>query len=196
MEVSRKERAQDRLSRGKDIAFAPDEADAFAASDLAARARDRRLQQTQPERGHPLADARDAIGIAGAGTEHELARILPTAGSSSRSTTASTCSVLKTASTMVWQLAARAATEAAGDPPCSASCSRLVRIEVVSRHRETGLEQAAGERLAQEAEPDEPNGGCAQGSGAMPRSRATASSASRSGLGMGTPFLPRSIRLR
>ena len=80
VEIGREDRAQQRLDLGQDFGIAADQADALAAGDLAAGAGDRGLEQAQAARGDALAERGDAVGIAGAGAEHDATRIVAERG--------------------------------------------------------------------------------------------------------------------
>src|SRR6516225_1331509 len=73
MEIGRKQRAQDRFDRGRDLRIAADQPDALAAADLPARAGDRGFQEVQPARRNALAERGDAVGVAGACAQHDFA---------------------------------------------------------------------------------------------------------------------------
>src|SRR5262249_9047656 len=78
----------------------------------------------------------------------------------------------------------------------------LCGIDVEADDAKADLAQAMRQRLTQETYADQPDGfvirhaDVAQGSGAMPRSRAAASRLSRNGFGIGMPCALRSRRLR
>src|SRR6516162_11255291 len=57
MEMGRKQCAQDRLHGGCDLRIAADQRDTLAATDLAARAGNRGLEETQPALGNTLVQA-------------------------------------------------------------------------------------------------------------------------------------------
>ena len=69
-----KQRAEHRLGLGEHLAVAADEAYAFAAAHLAARTRDRGLEKAKAACGDPLGERGDAIGVAGAGAQHQASR--------------------------------------------------------------------------------------------------------------------------
>src|SRR5262249_17476263 len=73
MEAARKQDRQHRLGLRRDIAVAADQPNAIAAAHLLAGAGDWRFQKPYSARHHAFAERGDAIGIAGAGAEHDLA---------------------------------------------------------------------------------------------------------------------------
>ena len=72
VESLRKQHVQYRFGIGRDLLVAADQSDAVAVPDLFAGARYRRLEKAQPA-ADAGAERRDAVGVAGAGAQHDLA---------------------------------------------------------------------------------------------------------------------------